>query len=111
MAKPVNLSNGRSWKTRKDAIEHFKNMLARYSDGDRIDGPSDHDDLRALLELYDSDVAPGGETKAGGGVDHFTRQRNADEGWSTSGFHVHRTDGTSIDFSFYRAVQTDGTQK
>jgi hypothetical protein len=53
MAKPVNLSNGRSWKTRKDAIEHFKNMLARYSDGDRIDAPSDHDDLRALLELYD----------------------------------------------------------
>jgi hypothetical protein len=59
-----------------------------------------------LLELYDSVVPPGGITKAGTGIRSFSRQHNADEGWSTSGFHVHRSDGTSIDFSFYHAVNT-----
>jgi len=106
VAKPVTLSNGRSWRTRKAAIEHFRNLLGRYSDGDTITDPSDHDDLRALRELYDSVVPPGGVTKAGAGIRYFSRTRNADEGWSTSGFHVHRADGTSIDFSFYHAVNT-----
>ena len=107
MPKPVHLNNGKTWPSRKDAIEHFKKMLARYADGDRIGNPADESDLRALLDLYDSVVPAGSSTKTGSGVDHFSRQRNSDEGWATSGFHVHRTDGTSIDFSFYSAVRTD----
>jgi hypothetical protein len=100
------LSNGRSWPTRKAASAHFRDLLGRYGDGDTITDATDHEDLCALLELYDSTVLPGGVTKAGAGVKYFSRRRNFGEGWSTSGFHVHRVDGTSIDFSFYHAVGT-----
>jgi hypothetical protein len=107
MPKAVNLANGRKWRSRKDAIEHFKKMLARYKDGDKVSNPVDDSDLRALLALYDSVVPPGSPTKTGTGVAHFSRQRNSGDGWATSGFHVHRSDGTSIDFSFYSAVRID----
>jgi hypothetical protein len=107
MAKPVNLPNGRRWRTRSEAIAHFKAMLGRYSDGERISDVDDSNDLTALLTVYDSVVPAGQETKTGCGVEYFSKQRNADAGYSTSGFHVHRRDGTSIDFSFYRAIQTD----
>lgn len=107
MPKPVHLSNGSKWPSRKDAIEHFKKMLARYADGERVSDSADESDLRALLARYDSVVPAGSPTKAGVGVDHFSRQRNTGEGWTTPGFHVHRTDGTSVDFSFYSAVQTE----
>ena len=82
-------------------------MLSRYADGDRIKDSADVSDLRALVMLYDSVVPAGGATKTGSGMEYFSKQRNVDAGYSTSGFHVHRIDGTSIDFSFYRAVGTD----
>lgn len=104
--KPVNLSNGRQWDTRKEAIAHFKEMLARYKDGERVSDASDDSDLRALLVLYDSVAPAGSERKSGAGITHFSRQLNSGDGWATAGFHVHRTDVTSLDFSFYRAVQT-----
>ena len=107
MAKPVQLSNGKKWRSRKDSIDHFRKMLARYADGDRISDPADEDDLRALLSLYDSVVPPGTPTKGGCGVKFFSRERNSGDGWASSGFHVHRTDGSSIDFSFHSAVETD----
>lgn len=107
MAKAVQLANGREWRSRKDAINHFRRMLARYTDGETISDPSDDSDLHALLILYDSALPPNSPTKSGSGISHFTRQRNSGDGWVTSGFHVQRTDGTSIDFSFYRAIQTD----
>ncbi|MGY4829179.1 DUF3223 domain-containing protein [Sphaerotilaceae bacterium SBD11-9] len=107
MAKPVQLSNGRQWKTRKAAIAHFSDMLGRYQDGDWVTDPGDDSDLRALMQLYDSVVPPGGETKTGVGIERFFRQRNGNDGYSTSGFHVHRIDGSSIDFSIYRAVETN----
>lgn len=107
MAKPVNLPNGRNWPSRKDAIEHFRRMLGRYDDGERVTDAADDSELRALLARYDSVVPPGAPTKTGSGIAYFSRERNAEDGWATSGFHVHRTDGTSIDFSFYSAVQTD----
>lgn len=107
MAKPVVLLNGRKWTSRKDAIEHFKRMLARYRDGDKVSNPDDESDLRALLARYDSLVPSGSPTKAGRGVTHFSRQLNSGDGWATSGFHAHRIDGVSVDFSFYRAVKTE----
>jgi hypothetical protein len=110
MAKPVNLSNGRRWETKKEAINHYKQMLSRYRDGDKIGDASDHQDLVALLECYDGVVAAGGQTKGGAGILYFSRQRNEGDKWSTSGFHVHRKDGTSIDFSFYSAVDAAATK-
>jgi hypothetical protein len=82
-------------------------MLGRYSDGERVSSPSDDSDLRALLALYDSVLPAGVPTKSGVGISHFTRELNTGDGWATSGFHVHRADGSSIDFSFVHAVQTN----
>ena len=105
MVKPVQLSNGRSWRAQKDALQHFKGMLARYAIGAHVSVSEDHEDLRALIERYDALLPPGEETKAGAGIVYFSKQRNAGEGWTTEGFHVHRVDGTSIDFSYISAVK------
>jgi hypothetical protein len=105
MAKAVTLINGRHWQKQGDAIEHFKQMLAQYKNGDRITDPQDHSDLGALLIPYDACLAPGEPVKIGPGVDYFSRQLNIGDGYATSGFHVHRVDGTSIDFSYIQAVK------
>lgn len=105
MVKPVQLSNGRLWRAQKDALLHFKQMLARYSNGDTIRDPIDHSDLCALLARYDSVLSAGEETKSGIGISHFSRERNVGEGWSSDGFHVHRLDGTSVDFSYIGAIR------
>ena len=105
MARPVSLKNGRSWPFQKDAIAHFRSILSKYQDCERISDSSDDSDLRALLARYDSLVPAGEPTKSGCGVDHFSRELNVGDGYATSGFHVHRIDGTSIDFSFYEAVK------
>lgn len=104
MAKPINLPNGRSWKTQTAALAHFKAMLARYSDNQDVEDRSDHDDLVALLERYDA-VITDSPAKIGSGIDHFFRRRNLGEGYSTPGFWVHRTDGTDTDFSYIDAVK------
>lgn len=106
MAKPVHLPNGKNWRLQKEALGYFKAMLARYSIGDRVDNPTDHSDLSALLQRYDAVLPPGEATKTGTGIAYFSKQRNSGEGWSTDGFHVHRTDGSSVDFSYIQAVRT-----
>ena len=105
MAKPVQLANGRSWPTQKDALDHFREILARYASNQRIDTPEDHDDLCALLIRYDMTATSGQGTKRGSGIAYFSRERNVGEKWSTDGFHVHRTDGSAIDFSYIRAIK------
>jgi hypothetical protein len=105
MAKMVSLPNGRIWSKQGDAMDHFKAMLARYKNGDRVTDPQDHDDLGALLIPYDRCLPPGAETKIGVGISHFTRQVNIGDRWRSPGFHVHRTDGSSIDFSYIEAVK------
>ncbi|MGA4423104.1 DCL family protein [Ralstonia nicotianae] len=112
MAKsvPINLPNGRSWSKKGDAVEHFKAMLARYADGDRVLDIADHGDLAALLEVYDAVIPAGEPTKTGSGVAHFERRRDRDHPGNTSCFFVVRTDGSSIDFSTRRALDVAGAQ-
>lgn len=105
MTKSVRLANGRYWKTQGEAMDHFKDMLARSTLGERVVDAADHADLVALLTVYDSVLPAGAETKCGAGIDFFTKQRNRGEGWSSDGFHVHRTDGTQVDFSYREAVR------
>lgn len=104
MAKSVILSNGKQWPTKKAATAHFTAMLARYTNGQRIDS-ADAVDLAALLVRYDQCVQPGHVPKIGAGISHFTRELNIGAGYASSGFHVHRVDGTSDDFSFWDAVK------
>ncbi|NSY99585.1 DCL family protein [Agrobacterium tumefaciens] len=108
MAKPVELSNGRIWKTKAAAKQHFRDMLARYEDGDVITDYDDHSDLSALLERFDVLVAEGAP-KIGPGIDRFERRLNKGDGWSSPGFWIVRTDKTATDFSFPKAV--DGNPK
>lgn len=105
VAKPVQLSNGRRWQTQGAAKAHFKEVLNRYSDGDRVTSPADHGDLLALLEAYDASM-PQSARKAGVGVDHFYRAREQEHNGMTSCFYVMRTDGSAIDFSYIKAVET-----
>ncbi len=104
MAKSVQLSNGKKWRTQKEALSHFKKMLARYSNGDTIDSIDDHDDLLALVERYDQ-LELGGPSKVGPGIDYFERRLNRGEGYSSPGFWAIRVDGTETDFSYPRAVK------
>jgi len=103
MAKPVELSNGRSWKTKSAAKQHFKEILARYNDNNVITDYDDHSDLSALLERFDVLVAEGAP-KIGPGIERFERRLNKGDGWSSPGFWVVRTDKTATDFSYLKAV-------
>ncbi len=104
MAKPVQLSNGRSWQTQSAAKAHFKEILNRHADGQEVTTEADHKDLLALLEIYDDEI-PEDAKKSGSGVNHFYRGRDKEHTGLTSCFHVKRSDDTSIDFSYLRAVE------
>lgn len=105
MAKPVELTNGRSWKTQLEAKAHYKEILGRHVNGQQITDPEDHSDLMALLTEYDKVLTSSTQTKAGCGVRSFFKDKDLDHPGSTSCFFVERIDGTRVDFSFYRAVE------
>jgi hypothetical protein len=78
-----------------DAIEYFKQMLGRYSNGQRIN-EEDSLLLAQLLLRHPDD-------KIGVGVEYFYKERNPEQ--PTSGFHVMRTDGDWTDFSYIRCIK------
>jgi len=105
MAKPVEIGS-RSFRTQKSALEHYKEILHRYRDGERVADPSDHADLVALIERYDPILEEVGEPAKGGGqIGHFERRLNTGTGWSSPGFWVVRQDGNATDFSYIYAVK------
>jgi len=79
-------------------------MLGKYRTGQKVDDANDHADLVALLDRYDQALVSGEPSKTGVGISHFSKQLNIGDKWATAGFHVHRVDGTSDDFSFRRAI-------
>ena len=105
MTKVTHIGNS-TFRTQTEALEHFKSMLHRYKDGDKVDQPKDHEDLVALIERYDRALESAGEpVKGDGQVAHFERRLNGGEGWSSSGFWLVRNDGHSTDFSYIAAVK------
>jgi hypothetical protein len=105
MAEPIVIGS-RSFRTQKSALDHYKALLHRYQDGDRIADPGDYADLVALIERYDTILDQVGEAMKGcGRISHFERRRNTGTGWSGSGFWVVRQDGSATDFSYIRAVK------
>jgi len=105
MAKPVVIGS-LSFRTQKSALDHYKALLHRYQDGDRISDPGDHADLVALVERYDPILDQVGEPAKGcGQIGHFERRLNTGTGWSNSGFWVVRLDGSATDFSYIWAVK------
>ncbi|WLW61889.1 DUF3223 domain-containing protein [Achromobacter aegrifaciens] len=106
MAKPITLSNGRHWKTRKAAEDHFIQMLARYTLDEIVHAGADHDDLVALLQHYDRVVESGQPTKIGVGIERFTKGQARGMGYTSECFFVHRLDGSSDDFSIGKAISS-----
>ena len=105
MAKPVVIGS-LSFRTQKSALDHYKALLHRYQDGDRISDPGDHADLVALIERYDPILDQVGEPAKGcGQIGHFERRLNTGTGWSNSGSWVVRLDGSATDFSYIWAVK------
>lgn len=101
MTKSVTLAKaGRFWPTQKKAKAHFSQMLSKYKIGQHVELDQDHNDLAALLEIYDTTGA-----KRGVGVQSFFLDRDRENGGATNCFHVKRVDGTEIDFSVHRAVE------
>lgn len=105
MAKPV-VIGAHSFRTQSVALEHYKTLLHRYQDSQRIGDATDHADLVALIDRYDPVLSAAGEpTKGDGQIAHFERRLNTGTGWSSSGFWVVRQDGTATDFSYIDAVK------
>lgn len=104
MAKPITFSNGRSWKTQSEALNHFKQMLNKYAEEETVEDRADHDDLVFLLERYD-EVIVEGPSKIGCGISEFFIRMNTGEGWQTRSFWVRRDDGSETDWSYISAVK------
>lgn len=101
----IHLANGRCWERTSEAIAHFGAMLRRYETGQRISASEDHSDLLALVAHYDSSCPPGARTKTGHGIQFFSKQINLKSAHRAACFHIHRLDGTVVDFSFRKAVK------
>lgn len=105
MAKPVQIGE-KSFFTQSRALEHFKLLLHRYTDGQRVNAEQDQADLVALIERYDVALEAVGEPAKGDGqIAHFERRMNTGTGWSSPGFWVVRKDGSATDFSYIDAVK------
>ena len=105
MAKPVDIGS-RSFWSQKSALDHYKALLHRYQEGQRISDPGDHADLVALIDRYDPILDQVGEPAKGCvQISHFERRLNTRTGWSNSGFWVVRQDGSETDFLYIWAVK------
>jgi len=98
MAKRVELET-QTFPNQKQAREFFKAILYRHEIGSVIPDP-DHSDLAALLLRH-----PEALSKIGSGVSHFTVMK-AIQG--TQCFCLHRTDGSSTDFSMGSCITGKG---
>lgn len=101
---PVRMSNGRFWQRKGDAVQHFKEMLGRYSVGARVFSDADHGDLLTLIHIYDSVLPAGTEGKAGNGVAFFEKGVDLEYPGKTQCFFVVRLDGSRLNFSYLRAI-------
>ena len=101
--RPVRLPNGAVWASQGDAEEHFREIRDKFPPGVQIGPGPEYEDLFALLTLYDANW-PAEESKIGSGVSYFETRINKTNGGRTIGFWVVRTDGTSLDFSFIKAI-------
>jgi hypothetical protein len=90
LAKPLEIGT-LTFAKKGDAVEYFREILYRHDLGVTIPEP-DATHLYGLLERHPEAVA-----KIGVGVKGFSTRRAM---FNTRCFEVHRTDGTTTDFSF-----------
>jgi hypothetical protein len=90
---------GYTFSTKAAAVAFTRGILHGYKAEQRVNH-ADSFFLRALLELHPSAVE-----KIGVGAAYFTVE--ADRYFGTFHFQIHRTDGSSVDFSFVKCLQTE----
>src|SRR6266481_3322382 len=95
--KPVVLDTI-SFRTKKDAITHFRTILAKYSPGETVSG-ADGAHLIVLLNRH-----PEAADKIGVGIHHF---EVISAEFATKWFAVVQRNGTLIDFSYLVCVNND----
>lgn len=100
---PVKLSNGRFWPNKKDAKAYFRELLSRYDVYDRVNNIDDISDLTSILTVYDENL-PVTQSKIGVGIAYFEKRPDQEHSGSSACFYVIRIDGTSVDFSIYKAL-------
>lgn len=98
MAIPVEIGE-LNFKTKKAAKNFFKDMLARYKDGEDIN-EEDSNHLHSLIEKH-----PDASQKIGCGINKFFREKT--EKW-TSCFWLERHDGITTEFSYPTCVDAKG---
>ena len=86
----------KTFKSKKEALTFFKEMLSRYVDKEKISPTDDH----LLFELIQRH--PEAEDKIGVGIKSFFRVRSLE--FSSSCFHLIRHDGSRTDFSYKSCV-------
>lgn len=89
---------------KSDVIDHCRNILARYNEGERILLKDDHDFLSNLL-LGHKDCLD----KIGGGIHYFTNRKMPP--YNNKCFFIVRTDGSEIDFSFMQCISPSDHRK
>ena len=93
----------KTFDSKKAAKQHYRDMLARYADGEKIKSKQDHKDLEALVRRLDVALAANGEPeKRWQEIAWFERRINYPH--KTSGFWFVRHDGSESDFSFIWGV-------
>ncbi|MBO89547.1 MAG: hypothetical protein CMP14_08495 [Rickettsiales bacterium] len=95
MPDPVKIET-KTFKTKSQAIIYFKNMLARYEAGERVNN-DDALDLSALLKRH-AEFAE----KKGIGINYFEVMKTE---FGTNCFKIIRFDGSSTDFSYLHCVR------
>ena len=98
MAKAVQLPS-KSFKTQKEAIEFFKEMLHKYSEEQILN----LDDSRLLLELLRRH--PEAEDKIGDGIKYFYRGTSPE--YHTPCFFIMRIDDQATEFSYVSCIKGD----
>lgn len=88
---------GLIFPTKAAAKDFFRSLRDRYPNDTEITG-EDYEHLRALIACH-----PEAEGKIGSGIASFSVSVDAEFG-STRHFVVHRTDGSSTDFSFLACI-------
>lgn len=92
--------DGETFRTQGDLVERIREIIGRYKPGMTVD-LLDTVFLNSLLFMH-----PEAEQKVGCGVVSFSVEDNPIyPGPRSRGFRLHRTDGTSTDFSFWECIR------
>jgi hypothetical protein len=97
VAKPITLET-RHFAKKGDAMVFFKDMLARYRNGERV-GPEDERHLLALIKHH-TDYSG----KVGVGIDHFKVDENTLYVPTSRCFWIIRIDGSIDDISYKHCI-------